>query len=164
MPQKIFPDSAAGKMSGSLMLPRFWWGWSTYSGLIGWLRLGTPKFRAGTAGPLAVLREPLLAHIGLKSSFCFHKSHWCLDLNVLEGIRRTLVSKCFLLFCHDVCLQKLSQFSCAVEIVCSYPAVHNCSNCDMEQYFNMIKSRQSLTVLMHFELNGTAHVVRIKCL
>lgn len=31
-----------------------------------------------------------------------------------------------------------------------------------EKYFSVTKSKQSLTGLRHFELNGAAHVVRIK--
>lgn len=76
---------------------------------------------------------------------------------------KNLVNKYFLVFLPDICLQELSQFACAVEIAYNYLTVHsNCSNCEREQYFSVIKSRQSLTWLMHFELSRTDHVVRIK--
>jgi len=78
----------------------------------------------------------------LNSSFLFHENHWGLDLKIFKEILRSMVSKIFLLFHPDVCLQELSQFACTVEIACDYPSFHsNCSNCDSEQYFGVVKSR-----------------------
>lgn len=55
-------------------------------------------------------------------------------------------------------LQELGQFACAVIIHQFAALTQNVT----EQYFGTTESKQSLTGLRHFELNGTAHVVRIK--